>query len=147
MALLPGGGGRASGWERCSAAKARAGPRATRTIGPRPWRHDDTVTLMFDHVTIRVAELPASERFYRTTLEQLGSEPTHVGVNLIEWNDFSIMAADGEHPPTRHLHVAFVSPTREDVEAVFRSPALESGSSFGCQAARVLRFASRPSRR
>ncbi len=76
---------------------------------------------MFDHVTIRVADLAASERFYRTTLERLGIEPTHAGVNRVAWSDFSIMAADGEHPPTRHLHVAFVSPTREDVGAFWRA--------------------------
>ncbi len=76
---------------------------------------------MFDHVSIRVAEFPASERFYRTTLEQLGIEPTHAGTNRIEWNDFSIVAADDEHPPTRHLHVAFVAPTREHVGAFWRA--------------------------
>ncbi len=76
---------------------------------------------MFDHVSIRVAELPASERFYRTTLGELGIEPTHAGANLVEWDDFSIVAADGEHPPTRHLHVAFVAPTREHVQAFWRA--------------------------
>jgi catechol 2,3-dioxygenase-like lactoylglutathione lyase family enzyme len=76
---------------------------------------------MFDHVAIRVADFPASERFYRTTLEQLGIEPTHAGVNRIEWSDFSIVAADGEHPATRHLHVAFVSPTREHVDAFWHA--------------------------
>jgi catechol 2,3-dioxygenase-like lactoylglutathione lyase family enzyme len=37
---------------------------------------------MFDHVSIRVADYSASERFYRTTLEQLGIEPTHAGACL-----------------------------------------------------------------
>ena len=76
---------------------------------------------MFDHVTIRVADLAASERFYRTTLRRLGVAPTHAGVNRVAWSDFAIMAADGEHPATRQLHIAFVSPTREDVEAFWRA--------------------------
>jgi catechol 2,3-dioxygenase-like lactoylglutathione lyase family enzyme len=76
---------------------------------------------MFDRVTIRVLDLRASERFYRTTLEQLGIEPTHTGTDLVEWHDFSIMAANSEHPPTRHLHVAFVAPTREHVGAFWRA--------------------------
>jgi catechol 2,3-dioxygenase-like lactoylglutathione lyase family enzyme len=76
---------------------------------------------MFDHVSIRVADWSASERFYRTTLGALGVEPTHIDTDLIEWDDFSIVAADGDHPPTRHLHVAFVSPTREQVEAFWRA--------------------------
>jgi catechol 2,3-dioxygenase-like lactoylglutathione lyase family enzyme len=76
---------------------------------------------MFDHVSIRLADRSASERFYRTTLSGLGIEPTHVDTDLIEWNDFSIVAADDEHPPTRHLHVAFVASTREHVQAFWRA--------------------------
>jgi hypothetical protein len=41
------------------------------------------------------------------------------------------MAADGEHPPTRHLHVAFVSPTREDVEAFWRAGLSAGGTDDG----------------
>ncbi len=86
---------------------------------------------MFDHVTIRVADLTASERFYRTTLGRLGIEPTDAGVSRVAWGDFSIMAADGEHPPTRHLHVAFVSPTREDVEGFWRAGLSIGGTDDG----------------
>jgi catechol 2,3-dioxygenase-like lactoylglutathione lyase family enzyme len=86
---------------------------------------------MFDHVMVRVAELPASERFYRTTLEQLGIEPTHVGTDLVEWNDFSIVAADAKHPPTRHLHVAFIAPTREHVGAFWRAGLSAGGTDDG----------------
>ena len=89
------------------------------------------MTFMFDHVTIRVADLAASERFYRTTLGQLGIEPTRVDVNRVAWSDFSIMVADGEHPPTRHLHVAFVSPTRENVEAFWRAGLSAGGKDDG----------------
>ena len=76
---------------------------------------------MFDHVSIRVADRSASEHFYRTTLNVLGIEPTHAGTDLVEWEDFSLLAADEEHPPTRHLHVAFVAPTREHVMAFWRA--------------------------
>jgi catechol 2,3-dioxygenase-like lactoylglutathione lyase family enzyme len=71
---------------------------------------------MFDRVTIRVSDLQASDRFYRTTLEQLGIEPTHTGGGSVRWGDFLIVAADAEHPPTRHLHVAFVAATRDHVD-------------------------------
>ena len=89
------------------------------------------MALVFDHVTIRVADLAASERFYRTTLGQLGIELTQAGVNRVAWSDFSIMAADGEHPPTRHLHVAFVSPAREDVGAFWRAGLSAGGKDDG----------------
>ncbi len=74
------------------------------------------LALMFDRVSIRVLDLQASERFYRGTLGELGIEPTHAGGDSVQWGDFSIVAADAEHPPTRHLHVAFVAATRDHVD-------------------------------
>ena len=56
---------------------------------------------MFDHVTIRVSDREASERFYTTVLAELGLEPDHG-----EWGDFSI----GEGGPvTKRAHIAFVA--------------------------------------
>jgi catechol 2,3-dioxygenase-like lactoylglutathione lyase family enzyme len=71
---------------------------------------------MFDHVTIRARDYAASEGFYRAVLSTLGIEPSHTGEEMIEWDDFSMSAASGHHPPTRHLHVAFVAPSREHVD-------------------------------
>src|SRR5690242_20185584 len=78
-------------------------------------------TAMFDHVSIRASDRSASERFYRTTLATLGITPSHVGDDLIEWDDFSIACADAEHPPTRNLHIAFVAPDREHVHAFWKA--------------------------
>jgi len=86
---------------------------------------------MFDHVRIRVSDRSASERFYRTALGELGIEPTHAGPDSVAWGDFSIVAADDEHPPTRHLHVAFVAPTREQVEAFWRAGLRAGGTDDG----------------
>src|ERR1019366_4898244 len=86
---------------------------------------------MFDHVSIRVADRSASERFYRTTLAELGIEPTHAGTDLVEWSDFSMVDADSKHPPTCHLHVAFVAPTREHVEAFWRAGLSAGGEDDG----------------
>jgi catechol 2,3-dioxygenase-like lactoylglutathione lyase family enzyme len=76
---------------------------------------------MFDHVTIRATDRPDSEPFYRRVLGTLGIEPSHTGTEFIEWDDFSIFAADEEHGPTRHLHVAFVAPSREQVDSFWRA--------------------------
>jgi catechol 2,3-dioxygenase-like lactoylglutathione lyase family enzyme len=75
---------------------------------------------MFAHVTIRASDR-AVERFYRAALGELEIEPTHAGNDLVAWNDFAIVAADSEHPPTRHLHVAFVAPTRDHVRGFWRA--------------------------
>ncbi|HEY2398459.1 MAG TPA: VOC family protein [Solirubrobacteraceae bacterium] len=71
---------------------------------------------MFDHVTIRAADMVASERFYRTVLEPLGIDPSHASPAIVEWDDFSILPAGASHPPTRRLHVAFVAQSREQVD-------------------------------
>jgi catechol 2,3-dioxygenase-like lactoylglutathione lyase family enzyme len=77
---------------------------------------------VFDHVTIRAADRSASERFYRAVLDGLEiGPPTHVAEDTIAWNDFWILAADGDHPQTRHLHVAFVAPSREHVDAFWQA--------------------------
>jgi catechol 2,3-dioxygenase-like lactoylglutathione lyase family enzyme len=42
---------------------------------------------VFDHVAIAVADLAASERFYRTVLSVLGAEPSYADAELVEWED------------------------------------------------------------
>jgi catechol 2,3-dioxygenase-like lactoylglutathione lyase family enzyme len=76
---------------------------------------------MFAHVTIRVADRDASERFYRTVLTLLDIEATHDTPELVAWDDFALIAADAEHPPTRHLHVGFVAASRAAVDAFWQA--------------------------
>jgi catechol 2,3-dioxygenase-like lactoylglutathione lyase family enzyme len=76
---------------------------------------------VFDHVTIRVSDRDASQRFYDTVLEALGVESTYSGARFAEWDDFSLAAADREHPVTRGLHVGFVARTRELVHAFWHA--------------------------
>ena len=76
---------------------------------------------VFDHVAIAVADLAASERFYRTVLSVLGAEPSHADAELVEWEDWDIGATDREHPVTRGLHVGFRAPSREAVDAFWQA--------------------------
>lgn len=76
---------------------------------------------MFDHVAIAVADLAASERFYRTVLSVLGAEPSHADAELVEWADWDIGPTDREHPVTRGLHVGFRAPSREAVDAFWQA--------------------------
>jgi catechol 2,3-dioxygenase-like lactoylglutathione lyase family enzyme len=71
---------------------------------------------MFDHVMIRVSDREASRRFYTTVL----GEPSYTGPGFDEWGDFAITQSSGDHPVTRHLHVAFAAPTQEDVDTFWR---------------------------
>jgi catechol 2,3-dioxygenase-like lactoylglutathione lyase family enzyme len=76
---------------------------------------------VFDHVAIAVADLAASERFYRTVISVLGVEPSYADAELVEWDDWDIGATDREHPVTRGLHVGFRAPSREAVDAFWQA--------------------------
>jgi catechol 2,3-dioxygenase-like lactoylglutathione lyase family enzyme len=75
---------------------------------------------MFDHVTIRVSDRDASERFYDTVLTPLGIDRTYRTPTFSEWRDFLLTAGDDAHPPTRGLHVGFAAPSREQVDDFWR---------------------------
>jgi catechol 2,3-dioxygenase-like lactoylglutathione lyase family enzyme len=76
---------------------------------------------VLDHVTIRSSDRRGSEGFYRRVLSALGIEPTYSGRDFVEWDDFCIIEADGDHPPTRHLHIAFVASSREHVDRFWQA--------------------------
>jgi catechol 2,3-dioxygenase-like lactoylglutathione lyase family enzyme len=76
---------------------------------------------VFDHVTIRVSDRKASERFYDTVLRTLGSERTNGGEDYPEWDDFSLSHAGDERPVTRRLHIGFAAPSRGHVDEFWRA--------------------------
>jgi catechol 2,3-dioxygenase-like lactoylglutathione lyase family enzyme len=76
---------------------------------------------VFDHVTLRVSDRAASERFYDTVLPTLGIRPPVRDVSFIEWDDFSLAAVREGEPVTRGLHIAFVAPSRAHVDAFWRA--------------------------
>jgi catechol 2,3-dioxygenase-like lactoylglutathione lyase family enzyme len=77
--------------------------------------------LVFDHVRIRAADLEASVGFYRTLLGALGIEPSRTCGGFVEWDDFSVVAADDQHPPTRHLHIGFGAASRAEVDRAWQA--------------------------
>ena len=70
---------------------------------------------MFDHVTIRVSDRAASERFYTTVLAVIGIDESYSGERFTEWNDFSLAEASDWDPVTRGLHVGFGASSRDRV--------------------------------
>jgi catechol 2,3-dioxygenase-like lactoylglutathione lyase family enzyme len=71
---------------------------------------------VFDHVTIRVSDRKASERFYDTVLGVLGIETEYSDDQFTEWDDFSLTAATAWSPVTRGLHIGFGTSSRERVD-------------------------------
>jgi catechol 2,3-dioxygenase-like lactoylglutathione lyase family enzyme len=76
---------------------------------------------VFDHVTIRASARAASQHFYETVLRRLDTPVPQLGEEYLEWADFSVAQATEEKPPTRRLHVGFVAPSREHVDAFWRA--------------------------
>ncbi len=76
---------------------------------------------MFDHVTIRVSDRGACERFYDTVLATLGIEKTFADPHFVEWSDFSLTEASDENPITRNVHIGFVAPSRGHVDEFWRT--------------------------
>ena len=75
---------------------------------------------MFDHVTIRVSDRGASERFYETVLATIGIAKTYTAEDFAEWNDFSLAQASAERPATRRLHVGFFAASHAEVDEFWR---------------------------
>ncbi len=76
---------------------------------------------MFDHVTIRVSDREASERFYDTVLGVLGIQTEYSDDDFTEWDDFSLTAATVWSPVTRGLHVGFGASSRERVDEFWQA--------------------------
>jgi catechol 2,3-dioxygenase-like lactoylglutathione lyase family enzyme len=78
---------------------------------------------MLDHVTIRVSDAEASERFYDTVLGVLAI-PKSVGSfgdgcpEFAEWEELSLAPAE---EPTTGLHIAFSAWSHEDVDAFWQA--------------------------
>jgi catechol 2,3-dioxygenase-like lactoylglutathione lyase family enzyme len=75
---------------------------------------------MLDHVTIRVSDREASRRFYDTVLPVVGLRREREIEDFEEWGDFSL-AAVGDAPLTKRLHVGFGARSRAEVDAFWRA--------------------------
>ena len=76
---------------------------------------------MFDHVTLRVSDRAAAEPVYERLLAVLEIRKTYRGDDYAEWDDFSLGQVTPDRPATRNLHVGFVAPSREHVDAFWRA--------------------------
>jgi catechol 2,3-dioxygenase-like lactoylglutathione lyase family enzyme len=83
---------------------------------------------MFDHVTIRVADVAASHRFYAVFFAPLGIEPNHEAGDFVEWEDFSIKQPENADAVTTGLHAGFVAGSTAAVDAAWRA-AVDAGYS------------------
>ena len=77
--------------------------------------------MLFDHVTIRVPDRGAAESFFEAVLAPLGIDTSYRTKDFTEWQEFMVAQATDAQPATRGLHVAFVAPSREQVDAFWQA--------------------------
>jgi catechol 2,3-dioxygenase-like lactoylglutathione lyase family enzyme len=81
-----------------------------------------------DHLSIRLADLAASKRFYTTIAPNAGIRLAHDAPGRVQFTaeDFSLSLIDDERPLRKHVHIAF--PASEDSTArAFHAAALAGG--------------------
>jgi catechol 2,3-dioxygenase-like lactoylglutathione lyase family enzyme len=76
---------------------------------------------VFDHVDITASDGAASQAFYNLVLATLGAEKTHDDDEFVEWGDFGVVTSTDGRPITRRLHLGFVAPSREHVDAFWHA--------------------------
>jgi catechol 2,3-dioxygenase-like lactoylglutathione lyase family enzyme len=86
---------------------------------------------VFDHVTIRATDRARSEAFFTEVLQTLGVDQSYSTHAFAEWGDFLLAGATPERPVTRHVHIAFVAPSHEQVDAFWKAGLAAGGTDDG----------------
>jgi catechol 2,3-dioxygenase-like lactoylglutathione lyase family enzyme len=76
---------------------------------------------MFDHITLRVADLAAASRAFTAVLGELEIEQTRTTPAFSVWGNFALTESDEEHPIARRVEVAFIAPTPAHVDRFARA--------------------------
>jgi catechol 2,3-dioxygenase-like lactoylglutathione lyase family enzyme len=76
---------------------------------------------VFDHVTLRVADLAVASGAFTAVLNELEVKQTSSTPSLSVWGNFALTQTDEDHPIARHVHVAFIAPTPAHVDRFGRA--------------------------
>jgi catechol 2,3-dioxygenase-like lactoylglutathione lyase family enzyme len=79
--------------------------------------------IVFDHVQLGVADVPASRHFYETVLEPLGIPVLMATESFVQLANLALRS-DGR--PSEHVHIAFHARTRDEVDA-FHAAGIAAG--------------------
>jgi catechol 2,3-dioxygenase-like lactoylglutathione lyase family enzyme len=71
---------------------------------------------MYDHVTLRVADLAIASSAFAALLDELEIEQTTKTSSFSVWGNFALTQTDEEHPIARRVHVALIAPTTAHVD-------------------------------
>jgi catechol 2,3-dioxygenase-like lactoylglutathione lyase family enzyme len=76
---------------------------------------------MFDHVTLRVADLETASTSFTAVLDELEIEQATSTPTLSVWGNFALTQTDDAHPIARRVHIAFVAPTPAHVDRFWQA--------------------------
>jgi hypothetical protein len=76
---------------------------------------------MFDHVSVRVMDLPLVAGALGAGLKELGIEQTRDSPRSAGWGDFALAQDDDDHPITRRIHIAFIAKAQADVDRFWQA--------------------------
>jgi catechol 2,3-dioxygenase-like lactoylglutathione lyase family enzyme len=71
---------------------------------------------MFDHITLRVADLAVASSALAAVLAQLEIEQTTSTPSFSVWGNFALTQTDAEHPIARRVRIGFTAPTTAHVD-------------------------------
>jgi catechol 2,3-dioxygenase-like lactoylglutathione lyase family enzyme len=81
---------------------------------------------MFDHITLRVADLAAASSAFTAMLAELEIERTMATAAFSVWGNFALTQTDDEHPIARRVQIAFTAPTTAHVDR-FAQAGIDAG--------------------
>jgi catechol 2,3-dioxygenase-like lactoylglutathione lyase family enzyme len=76
---------------------------------------------MFDHITLRVADLAAATGAFKAVLDELEIEQTTSTPSFSVWGNFALTQTDEEHPIAERVHVALIAPSTAHVDRFARA--------------------------
>ncbi|HWF26390.1 MAG TPA: VOC family protein [Solirubrobacteraceae bacterium] len=71
---------------------------------------------MFDHITLRVADVVDAGSAITAVLGELEIEQSSRTASFAVWGNFALTQAENEHPIARRVHIGFIAPTRAHVD-------------------------------
>jgi catechol 2,3-dioxygenase-like lactoylglutathione lyase family enzyme len=81
---------------------------------------------MFDHITLRVADLGVASAAFTAVLDQLEIEQTTKTPSFSVWGNFALTQTDAENPIARRAHIAFVAPSTAHIDR-FAQAGIDAG--------------------
>ena len=83
--------------------------------------HTRKQSAMFDHLTLRVADLETATTAFAAVLDELEIEQTTSTPTFSVWGNFAITQTDDAHPTAQRVHIAFVAPTPAHVDRFWQT--------------------------